>query len=93
MAGENDVYRDWCRRQRCAECNASPPNEAHHAGRSGMGMRAHDNTCVPLCMYCHTDWHAASGPFKTMRKADRRAWAERNIEKYNALYERQGGRL
>ena len=94
MAGENDDYRAWCRDQRCAVdgCRRCPC-EAHHAGRSGMAMRAHDSTCVPLCTQHHTDWHAASGPFKRMKKADRRAWAEANIRKYNDLYRQQGGEI
>jgi hypothetical protein len=51
--------------------------EAHHAGkRPGVAKKAPDDTAIPLCSTHHIDWHAASGVFRGLDQAARRAWAD-----------------
>ena len=88
MASEDRQYTDWIRTQPCimsdyrwsgSQCVGR--TEAHHAGRNrGMSQRDHDRTCVPLCRQHHGDYHNLSGPFRTFKKAERRAWADAAIE-------------
>lgn len=59
--------------------------EAHHAGeRPGVGLKAPDNTCIPLCRRHHAEWHAASGYFRGWDRARRRIWADDRIAETQA---------
>ena len=83
MRKKDPEYMRFVRTQPCAMRVHDPcegPIEAHHAGRDrGLGQKAADDTCVPLCQKHHMDWHGASGPFKTMRRDERRQWADTQI--------------
>jgi hypothetical protein len=46
------------------------PVEADHAGSRGIGPKAHDSTCIPLCSY----HHRASRFPRSWPQAQRRAW-------------------
>lgn len=79
MAGEAPEY---VRRVKALPCavghrgGCSGGVEAHHAGpRPGLGLKAPDDTCVPLCGQHHRDYHAAAGPFRGLRRAERERWA------------------
>lgn len=84
MAGENPERVAWVRTLRCL-CSGpglltvpgacSQVVEAHHAGRRGMGRKAHDDTAIPLCSLHHANWHANAGPFKGWTQAQLRTWA------------------
>lgn len=54
-------YLDWVRQQECCVCGTTPPTEAHHligTGKlGGMGMKAPDWTCIPVCHHCHQNIH------------------------------------
>jgi len=39
--------------------------EADHAGARGLGMKASDWTCIPICTLHHRQRTDFSGPFKT----------------------------
>ncbi len=70
-----------CARDLGHECYG--PIEAHHAGRKpGMGMKAHDMTCIPLCRGHHTGAgiHALHGPFKGWTRAQVREWQDKMID-------------
>lgn len=89
MAGEDNAYRAYVRGLSCvvAPHGCTGGIEAHHAGNDrGLGQRADDSTCIPLCLKHHTEWHAASGPFKTMKKQERRDWAKSAIERTQKQY-------
>ncbi len=61
---------------------------AHHAGIGrGMGQKADDDTCVPLCQGHHMEWHAMCGYFKGWDKARRREWAEWAIQETRSILE------
>jgi hypothetical protein len=51
----NALYRAWIRSLPCCRCGLEPAGEAAHTGRDGgMGQKASDYSCVPLCRDCHT---------------------------------------
>jgi hypothetical protein len=62
----------------------SGPVEAHHARPRGLGQRAADSTCIPLCRAAHRSWHDGGPPFGFLTRDQRRAWAEAHIALLNA---------
>lgn len=64
----------WVKRQPClmrgiwGRC--SGPVEADHSGPRGVGRKAHDITCIPLCQR----HHQASRFPRSWTQAQRRAW-------------------
>lgn len=44
------------------------PVEADHAGRRGLGRKAHDRTCVPACMDHHRQRTDHAGPFRALSR-------------------------
>ncbi len=77
----------WVRQQPCCECRRYGQTTAHHVtyGR-GRGQKVPDDMTIPLCVKCHDDFHTAKGAFRDMDKAQRRAWQERMVHKYQTLY-------
>ena len=71
-AGSDIARLDWVRQQPCillgvlgraAGCQGR--TEAHHAGKNpGVGMKASDDTAVPLCSLHHRQITNHTGPFK-----------------------------
>lgn len=87
MAGEDHVYLAYIRSQPCCVCNYRAPSEAHHHTKArGRGQRGHDRETMPLCKVCHTAFHAASGPFKILRKSERREWQDVQVARYQQGY-------
>jgi hypothetical protein len=68
------AYMLWVKRQPCLMRGVwgccSGPVEADHAGPRGVGRKAHDSTCIPLCRY----HHAASRFPRSWAQPQRRAW-------------------
>lgn len=79
MAGEDPKYTSWVRTLKCCACGAHPPTHAHHMTGAGMGKRAHDDTCIPLCVRCHSDLHGFRGRFANMSREERRLWQEKHV--------------
>jgi hypothetical protein len=50
-------YLTWIRKRPCCVCGAPGPSEASHHGRRGMGQKASDLSCAPLCRTHHHEWH------------------------------------
>lgn len=93
MAGEDPTRIVWVRTLRCL-CRGPGETctgvvEAHHAGRRGMGRRAHDDTAIPLCTGHHRAFHDNAGPFKGRKKAELRAWAAAAIAATQAGWAQQ----
>lgn len=92
MAGENPAFLKFVRKLRC--CAPGAPStcqgwiEANHAGRRGVGQRAHDETAIPLCAKHHrfAGWTNHLGPFKGWTAEQRRAWADERIEEVQARW-------
>lgn len=48
--------------------------EADHAGARGLGRKADDDTCIPLCMLHHRQRTDFTGPFKAWGRLRMRQW-------------------
>ncbi len=54
--------------------------EANHAGeKPGMGLKASDSTCIPMCSGHHRDWTEHRGLFRGWTREERRQWADEVI--------------
>jgi hypothetical protein len=50
----NYRYRAWIRSLPCAACGLTPGGQAAHTGTDrGIGQKASDYSCIPLCADCH----------------------------------------
>ena len=49
-------YRAWVRSLPCAACGATVDVQAAHTGDRGLGQKASDYSCVPLCRSCHAEY-------------------------------------
>ncbi len=59
---------------------------AHHAGpRPGTGLKASDDTAIPLCAKHHEEWHGASGFFRRFDRDLRRHWSDKQIDDTRSL--------
>lgn len=48
-------FKAWVRTLACAGCGSTHDVEAAHTGADGgMGLKASDYSCIPLCGDCHT---------------------------------------
>lgn len=65
--------------------------EADHAGERGLGQKAPDDTCIPLCSGHHLDRHACTGFFRGRPKPWKREWRAEAIEKTRAAHRASGG--
>lgn len=57
----NKAYLHYVGSLPCVVCGQEPAGEAHHiidAGYGGMGTKASDAMCIPLCRVHHTELHA-----------------------------------
>lgn len=67
----------------CCARELSPcggPLEADHAGKkSGMGRKADDTTCIPLCREHHGQRHTFNGPFRAWTAPMMRVWLDAQI--------------
>lgn len=50
----DEEYKEFIRNRKCLVCNAETPH-AHHLFTGGMGTKATDYSCIPLCHEHHTD--------------------------------------
>lgn len=48
--------------------------EADHQGAHGLGQKAADDTCVPLCMQHHRERTDHSGTFRSFTRDEARSW-------------------
>lgn len=61
-------YLDFVRARECCSCIAPGPSDPHHTGSRGVGQKADDYSCVPLCRRCHeevTDRYTLPGRDRT----------------------------
>ena len=84
----------WVKTQQCllaGNYEAGPCSgvvEADHAGLRGIGQKAPDDTCIPLCSGHHLDRHACTGFFRGREKAWKRDWRAEAITKTQAEFNR-----
>lgn len=60
--------------------------EAHHAGVRGLGQKAPDSTCLPLCSAHHRDLTDRSGCFASWPRGMVKAWELAVVAVYQRLY-------
>lgn len=94
-------YMGWIKRQDCmmatdavtgdlwkggrpAECRGV--TEAHHAGRRGMGQKADDDTCLPLCAHHHHMRTDHLEVFANWYPGAMREWEDSMIARYQAAW-------
>lgn len=80
--------RVWCAARRCV-AGLDPSGKlgtpclgvihAHHAGERGLGQKASDWTCTPLCARHYGELHDCRGTFANWSKAQRRDWQDTQI--------------
>jgi len=77
------AYMRWVKRQQCSVAAhlsgwefgpCEGPIEADHAGRRGLGQKAGDDTCIPLCRQHHHDRGTFSGGFRGWNQEQMRTW-------------------
>jgi hypothetical protein len=76
---ERDVdYMLWVRKLPCAAREIDERCDGHvqadHAGRRGMGQKADDRTCIPLCAKHHEQRASFHGPFRDWTQDRMRTW-------------------
>ncbi len=87
MANEDRQYQTWLRTRPCSWCGVWDRSIVHHhTARRAKGRRAHDHDGMPLCPGCHIQFHGACGPFKDMKRDERRDWQDRMVDRYRAQY-------
>jgi hypothetical protein len=84
-------YMLWVRRQPCAARSLDESCygrvQADHAGRRGMGRRADDRTCIPLCSKHHTQRDAFHGVFRSWGHEQMRLWLAMTVANTQRWYE------
>ena len=53
----DDSYRRWIRSWPCLVCSTRRRIEAAHTGPHGIGQKASDSSCIPLCHEHHAELH------------------------------------
>jgi hypothetical protein len=90
----------WIKKLRCCApqphvCWNSPDVEpgqveCHHAGKKpGMGIKADDDTGIPLCSLAHRQCESYSGPFRGWTGEQMRGWHDQQIAETRALWDRR----
>lgn len=64
----------------------SGPVEADHAGDRGLGQKADDSTCIPLCRGHHRERTDHAGTFRPLTRDELRAWRAAAIERTQAAW-------
>ena len=88
-ARRNPAYVTWVRSLFCVlsslrECWGR--TEPHHAGKKpGVGLKAADDTCIPLCVRHHRELEDKSGFFKGWAKDEMRTWEDAMIAETQAV--------
>lgn len=87
------AYMQWVKTLPCAALNLTPPNrhphqvrcegpiEADHAGKRGMGQKAPDYTCIPLCRKHHRDRTDVDGLWCWCPADKMREWCDEVIKR------------
>lgn len=63
--------------------------EADHAGERGIGQKADDRTCIPLCRQHHGERTNHKGPFFHMTRDELRTWRTEAIARTQAAWEQR----
>lgn len=64
--------------------------EADHAGPRGLGQKADDDTCIPLCAKHHRERTDFSGAFRSWDQRRMREWIEDMVARTRELWASRG---
>jgi hypothetical protein len=87
---EDRAYMDFIRTLAC--CAPMPHLcrgciDPHHAGiKPGLGLKAPDDTCIPMCRRSHREWEDHAGQFRGWTREQRREWQDYQIVVYQAMW-------
>lgn len=89
MTRYSDRQRDWSfmgtvKQLRCLledQRDCEGPVEADHAGARPVGLKAADDTCIPLCTAHHRQRTDYAGYFAGFTAALMRVWCDHAIER------------
>ena len=60
----SEDYKRWIRSWPCLVCATRRQIEASHTGPHGLGQKAADTSCVPLCKKHHAELHQGVQDFQ-----------------------------
>jgi hypothetical protein len=75
--------------QRPTDCGGEI--EADHMGDRGLGQKADDRTCAPMCTWHHRERTDHTGSFKHVTRDHERGWRSRAIARTQTLFAERGG--
>jgi hypothetical protein len=64
-----------------------PIQASHFRDMTGLGLKAPDTTCIPLCRALHEAYDQSSGYFAGTTKLDRKIWHTSQQLKMRLRYE------
>ena len=86
----NKAYLRWLRDQPCALCGQERTEYLDvvpaHASGGGIGIKAGDDTCIPLCVRHHSLEHSAPMIFNAMLEAVTGKTRQENAKRYWERY-------
>lgn len=82
-AGSDPAHLAWIREQPCHACGGINLIHAHHStvGR-GLSRKTSDRETIPLCAWCHDEFHNARGCFKGWSRQRRTLWQNEAVSKF-----------
>lgn len=81
-------YRRFIKRLPCVACLRTWHVDPAHTGPHGLGQKADDSNCIPLCRRCHDAYGANPRQFAERHQLDIPAL----IRRFNEFYDRLKGR-
>jgi hypothetical protein len=66
----DEAYKRWIRSFPCTICGTRRRIEAAHTGPHGMGQKASDLSCIPLCGDQHAEMHRGVQEFQERHGID-----------------------
>lgn len=84
----DDVYKAWIRKQPCCcGCGQDAPcDPAHERRQTGLALKAHDHTCIPLRRQCHRDYDGRKGKWAGWTNEQRNIWHDVKVTHHRARY-------
>lgn len=64
------AYRQWVKRFPCVACGSCKLVDPCHTGPHGLGQKASDHLCLPMCRVCHEKFDADPQGFALNRGLD-----------------------
>jgi len=79
----DESYRRWIRSWPCIACATRRGIEAAHTGPHGIGQKASDLSCIPLCHAHHAEMHQGVRAFEAQYSVD----VPQIVAEFNQIWE------